>query len=255
MSEQAAVESTSRGASAAARIVVASAAVFFLGTAAAQCTRNPGDFLISEDDDRYYCGSPALDSEVMETLRDIANYLASPPSGEMLGSRWRFRKSIVDTAGCVARNHASYAMGAKYSVHAACTSGQPVDCSGLAAYAYRVSACFVRGFYSAKDDTLRRLEDNADGQARLFRAHGAWMDGTATPSPGDAIFFCCTYQPSPPRDITHVAIYLGRRPDGTMLVAQAVGAGVKIHPLSADLSRKIRGFGNAAALHEALSGK
>jgi hypothetical protein len=239
-----------------ARIVFASIAVFFfVGTAAAQCNRNPGDFLIGEDDDKYYCGSPASGSDVTETLQDIANYLFRPPSAEMLGSRWQFRKSIVDTAGCVARNHASYAMGAKYSVHAACTSRQPIDCSGLAAYAYRVSACFARGFYSANDDVLRRLENHANGQATFFRTHGAWMDATAMPSPGDAVFFCCTYQPSPPRDITHVAIYLGRRPDGTMLVVHAVGAGVKIQSLSADLSRKIRGFGNAAALHEALTQK
>jgi hypothetical protein len=220
----------------------------------AQCDRNPGDFLIGEDERNYYCGSPASSSDMQETLRDIRNYLTKPPPDELLGARWRFRKGVIDTAGCVARNHAAYSFGAKYSVLDECTNGQPIDCSGLAAYAYRVSACFVRGFYSAKDEGLRRLEDNADGQASFFKAHGAWMDRTATPSPGDAVFFCCTYRPVPPRDITHVAIYLGRRNDGTMMVIQAVGAGVKIQALSPELAGKIQGFGNAGALHKDLTG-
>lgn len=219
----------------------------------AQCTRHPGDFLVGEDDENYYCESPASVSDIGQTLRDIERYLASPPPAELLGSRWRFRKAAIDTAGCIAKNHAAYGFGAKYSVLEQCSNGKPIDCSGLAGYAYRLSACFVRGFYAAKGDALRRLDDSADGQARLFKAQGAWLDAKAEPSPGDAVFFCCTYKPNPPRDITHVAIYLGRREDGTMLVIQAVSSGVKIGPISRTLVGKIRGFGDAGELHEKLS--
>ncbi len=155
-------------------------------SAQAQCTRHPGDFLVGEDDDYYYCESPASSADIEETLRDIEKYLTRPPSAELLGARWLFRKSAIDTAGCVARNHAAYQYGAKYSVLNRCANGKPIDCSGLAGYAYRVSACFVRGFYSAKDDVLRQLADSADGQAKLFKTYGAWMDINAVPSPGDA---------------------------------------------------------------------
>ena len=237
-----------------AALVVVCAWTMACGTAAqAQCTRHPGDFLVGEDDENYYCESPGSATDIGQTLQDIDKYLASPPPVELLGSRWRFRKAAIDTAGCIARNHAAYGFGAKYSVLEQCANGKPIDCSGLAAYAYRLSACFVRGFYTAKGDVLRRLEDNADAQARLFKAQGAWLDANATPSPGDAVFFCCTYKPDPPRDITHVAIYLGRRADGTMLVIQAVSSGVKIGPISQTLAGKIRGFGNAGELNEKLS--
>jgi NlpC/P60 family len=237
-------------------VFIATWTIVFPRAAHAQCTRHPGDFLVGEDDERYYCESPASATDIGETLRDIETYLKNPPSPELLGARWRFRKSAIDTAGCVARNHAAYGWGAKYSVLEQCSNGKPIDCSGLAGYAYRLSACFVRGFYSAKDDTLGRLEDTAEGQAKFFKANGAWMDINAVPSPGDAIFFCCTYTPkppAPPRDITHVAIYLGKRADGTMLVIQAVNSGVKIEALSRDFAGKIRGYGNAGELYEKLS--
>ena len=222
-------------------------------TAHAQCTRHPGDFLVGEDDKNYYCESPASAADISETLRDVERYLTTPPPTELLGTRWRFRKSAVDTAGCIARNSADYGYGSRYSVLEKCSSGKPIDCSGLVEYAYRLSACFARGFFSAKDDVLSRLEDTADGQARYFKSHGAWIEPGGQPSPGDAIFFCCTYNPVPPRDITHVAIYLGKRADGTMLVIEAVSSGVKIEPLSGTLARKIRGYGNAGALYEKLS--
>jgi hypothetical protein len=125
--------------------------------AEAQCARHPGDFLVGEDEDNYYCESPASSTDIGEALRDIEKYLTSPPQIELLGARGRFRKSAVDTAGCVARNHAAYGFGAKYSVLAQCSNGNPIDCSGLAGYAYRVSACFVRGFYSAANDVMRPI--------------------------------------------------------------------------------------------------
>src|ERR1700675_3076325 len=192
----------------------------------AACTRHPGDFLVGEDDDYYYCESPASSADIRELTEDLRNYLTRPPPREFLGLRWRFRKNVIDTAGCVGRNHTAYGherpvWDPAYSCRN--PDQRRVDCSNLAQYAERVAACAVHGFFSAKDDVLSILGSPnnayAYGQWLIFKRYEALRKSGETISPGDLVFFGRTY-PDCTRPICHVAVFVGRRKDGKILVIQ-----------------------------------
>lgn len=234
------------------KIAMGCMAVALLGNAArAACDRNPGDYLLWEDAQRYYCATVVSQSDVNELLNGLRALLSAPPSVELIGPRWNFRKAAIDAAGCLARNHTAYQYGAKWGLLDQCTSGKPIDCSGLTEHSFR-SACLLDGFYSVQGDVLSVLRGkDAAGQAKLFSDHGGWIPKDGNPMPGDAVFFCCTNDAkrNAYRGITHAGIFLGRRADGTMIVIQAVSAGVKIGPLKTYLTERLVGFGNAGKLY------
>ena len=243
--------------------LAATAFVVMTGAASATCDRHPGDFLVgtTETETAYidHCESPATASDMRELVQDLDRNLANPPSEELVGSRWQFRKGVIDTAGCVARAGTLYdhrKSGADTwapSYRCANPDRRLSECSNLSQYSDRHAACFIHGFYSAKDDVMKPLgiARDAQGQYGVFEQHGALMAKGGSPFPGDTVFFCCTSNKGTP--ITHAAIYLGRRSDGTMLVIQAVSSGVKIGPLSDKLEKLVVGFGNAGKLYAELA--
>jgi len=226
----------------------------------AVCNQHPGDFLVGEDEYNYYCESSATDDDakkLVSDLQDLINSAVNPPSQEFLGARWQLRKSIIDTAGCVAKNHTYYGQERPvWDIIYSCRNPdrKRIDCSNLVQFSDRVGACGVDAFYKAKTDSLRSLGDAGDavGQSRIFKKNHAWIAPGDTPFPGDTVFFGKTY-PDCKKEICHAAVYLGKRDDGTMLVIQATSSkGVKIGPLSPKMQSLVVGFGNVGELYDSL---
>ncbi|HSE17263.1 MAG TPA: NlpC/P60 family protein [Pyrinomonadaceae bacterium] len=229
-------------------------AVFFLsGLAAevhAQCHED--EVLVGEDAKFWYCGKLVSGDEV---TRATAKLDTMRP--EWFGEAWRYRKAVIDVAGCLARQPGTpYLWGGKYPFPQECTqrSGQGLDCSGLVAYTNQFAACFVNRFYMAAFDTLRELHDrNAANQAQYFKQNKAWVDRNGSPIPGDAIFFKDTYQGC--KGICHVAIFLGDASDGRRLMIHASSKGVVITKMPDQWRSKIVGYGNVSQLYLKVFGK
>jgi len=196
------------------KLIISAGTLFLLETTlTAQC--RPGWLLIGEDDQYWYCSSPARRSDVSEVLEK--------QNPELLGDQWRFRKAVIEAVGSLAEAGLPYKWGGKLRVSAAggvtyiCVaescggeSGLGIDCSGTAAYG-ELSACFIKGFFYAMG-RMRGLESNAAGQAEYFKRQNAFRSRYATPLAGDLIFFRNTARNR--NGITHVAIYLGTTRDG-----------------------------------------
>lgn len=233
------------------RAVLVTIALLFLTTSlrvAAQC--NADELLLGEDADYYYCGkiaSPILVGEAVAKLD-----LLRP---EWFGEEWRYRKAVIDVAGCLSRSpRVPYVWGGKYAVPQDCLqkSGLGLDCSGLIAYSNQFAACFINGFYSAAFNALHGLHDrNAADQAKYFKRYGAWVDRGGTPIPGDAIFLEKTYKGC--RGICHVAIFLGDTKDGRRLIIHASSTkGVVIVDMPDSWREKQVGYGNISRLYMKL---
>ncbi|MCI0620565.1 MAG: C40 family peptidase [Acidobacteria bacterium] len=224
-------------------------------SAAGQC--RPGDVLIGEDDRYYYCSSPASKAQVQEAVQKAKD--------ELLGEEWRFRKAVLDFAGCLAGTPALF--GGKIRFPQECTgrSELAVDCSGYTAHAARFAACFVDGFHRAAYYTFAGLDTDAAGQARYFQEHGSLLSSTATPTPGDFIFFEGTYDKN--RDgvvnrkdgITHVAIFVGTDRDGRTVILHASSGAkpprVLFGDLAPEMKQRIVGYGNASKLYRSIQGR
>lgn len=232
-----------------------SALICLSGTARAQCRDD--DVLVGEDEDYYYCSTIAS-SDDFAAMRSFLDNLLRSPTKELLGDAWRYRKALIDTVGCLARNHEPYKFGIKLTVPEACdkTSVKPVDCSGLVSYGARYAACFVSNVYGAAVRGFAALQTDADGQADLFKQHHAFLSPSAVPSAGDFIFFEGTYDKNhdgrtdAADGITHVAIYLGRGSDGKIVMIHASSRKGKVvfSKLEGQLSKKLVGYGNVSAL-------
>jgi len=234
-------------------LVLVSTAVLFAAApqTGAQC--KPGDVLVGEDANYYYCEVVAKANQVAEVLSEIKNYLLHPPNEELLGDAWRMRKAVIDTAGCVAKAGTEYGFGAKFEISDDCVNpeGKQIDCSGLTGYSDSVAACVVSAVYRASTNTLQGLAGkNAAGQWQYFREHNAL---TNKPNPGDSIFFRDTYK----KGISHVGIYLGTDRSGTIFLihASSTTGGVVVTSLSATLRRKIAGYGNISKLFANLNSR
>jgi hypothetical protein len=231
-------------------------AIFAPGPAQAQC--RPGDVLVGEDDDYWYCAPQASSNDIDAIVKKLIQFV-DEGSPQFLGEEWRLRKTVIDTAGCMARNAVAYSFGARITVPEQCLGRRElgIDCSGLVAYAARYSACAINGFWRASFNTLRALEDSAAGQAELFRKRSAFLPPTAMPTPGDTIFFAGTYDRNEDGTVddkdgvTHVAIFLGRGADGTdlMIHASSSATRVVITPMPTNLAKKVVGYGNVSRLY------
>lgn len=236
-------------------------AVTLVATSAdAQCRE--GDYLVGEDDQYWYCAPPASDDAIETVLKDLDD-LKKTEQSELLGEEWRLRKTVIDTAGCMARNAWQYVYGGRITVPEICMGSRDlgVDCSGMVAYASRYAACAINGFYRVAFNKLRSLEDSAAGQANLFRVQNAFLPPDATPTAGDLIFFGATYDRNGDGKVdqgdgvTHVAIYLGTQKDGTILMIHASAAARKvvITPMPTNLIPKVVGYGNLSRLYVNLN--
>lgn len=207
--------------------------------------------LVGEDQSYWYCASPARPAELESAFQRLEK--AKP---ELTGESWRLRKRIIDVAGCLARNGTVYEYGAKVTVLSACPVEAKVDCSGLYAHAVEVAAGFVADYYctATRNNALRLLQTNAQGQAEEFARYGAFRSVSSgyNPLPGDEIFFSGT---DPARTgITHVAIYLGTASDGSSFIIEASASKRKVViGKMGDLVSKIAGYGDVARLYAAHS--
>lgn len=224
----------------------------------AQC--RPGWVLIGEDENYWYCASPASTTDLSEVTE---TYAKQRP--ELWGTQWRYRKAVIEAAASLARDSMEYRNGGKlrlshdgrvvYICVSSQCAGDPtigIDCSGLLEESTRHAACLVSGFYSTILHTLKGLESDAAGQARFFQQHGAFLSPSDSPNPGDAVFFRDTVRHR--KGITHVEIFLGTRRDGKALIlhASSVANRVLFTTMSDDLLHKIAGYGNVSRLYLAL---
>ncbi|HEV7472904.1 MAG TPA: NlpC/P60 family protein [Pyrinomonadaceae bacterium] len=234
---------------------VSLSAVFCLcalaGEAHGQC--NADEVLVGEDAKFWYCAGVPTGNEVtraaakLDTLRP-----------EWFGEEWRYRKAVIDVAGCLAKQPGTpYLWSGKYSFPRECTDrlGAGLDCSGLIAYSNQFAACFVNRFYKAAFDALQGLHDrNAADQAEYFKKYKAWNGPNDSPVPGDAVFFKDTYKGC--KGICHVAIFLGDASDGRRLIIHASSTkGVVITKMPEQWRSKIVGYGNVSRLYLNISGK
>lgn len=239
-----------------ARLAVGACWASFLVAQPVQAQCKPGDILIGEDAEYWYCSAPERTERVEYHLNRVRD--------QLLGEQWRFRKAVIDAAGALARQGIQYQYGGKLRITSGggvthiCVAEEcarhpdvGVDCSGLAEYAAQYSACFVSGFYRAAGVALRGLVNNATGQATHFRKHAAFMPRSGAPSPGDFIFFENTARDT--KGITHVGIYLGTTRDGDMLIIHASSRARRVifsrlSPAD-DLANKVAGYGDTSLLY------
>lgn len=239
-------------------IIIVASLTFASSVTHAQC--KPGDILIGEDANYYYCASPASKDEIKSIAKKLDKIRREGPK-HLLGEEWRFRKATFDTLGCLARKQSPYVFGAKIVFPAECANSLnwdlPVDCSGAIAYASRFAAFFVSGFYRDEFNTLRGLHTDAAGQALLFKTKKAFIPRWGNPSAGDVIFFEQTYDKDgngvvDKRDgITHVGIYLGTSRDGKKLIIHASSRARKVvfSKISKGFEKKLAGYGNISRLY------
>jgi hypothetical protein len=240
----------------------------------AQC--NPGDYLLDEDDERYYCARGLSTAAFQEILADLENYLLKgPPPAELLGEQWRYRKAVVEAAAAFARkrNHPGmpYGFGGKQIIESGgkatyiCVSRKKgeehqcdddrisIDCSGLVGYADRFASCIISGFYGAACGQLHILDTSAHDQYVAFKRNESFIAPNGVPQPGDTIFF--KKQASDTRiEISHAAIYLGKGGDHRirMLHASWRAGEVVFTKLSETdpLAQRIIGYGNISKLYD-----
>jgi hypothetical protein len=259
-------------------VIILIGLLFLHGQALAQC--RPGDTLIDEDENYYYCASLVSSGDLEELIdklkemvnkmeETIHNMIRNNPDkyNPLLGEEWRFRKRVIDTVGAVIREGKRiYAWGAKITIDAngkitticfnkGCKGkDNAVDCSGLVAHGLSSglsSVCLVRGFYQAACVDIEPLWDkSADGMAKVFKDHNAFTPKDGTPYPGDVIFF------KTKSFINHVGIYLGQTRDGRRLMMHADGYRNKKvlfeKRIPAHLQGKEVGYGNISALYMAV---
>ncbi len=238
----------------------------------AQC--KPGDILLDEDDERYYCATRITSSAIAEIVSDLYNYLVNPPPEELLGQQWRYRKEVVETLGWLARKRGepgmTYGFGGKLIIQSGgrvtymCVSkkkGQAhqcddnritIDCSGAVGFADRFPACFVAGFYEASCGKLGILDTSARLQYAEFRRHGAATPANGKPQPGDSVFFKRTVSGSD-TDISHVGLYLGKGRDNVIRIIHASWNDGEVEftrlPPNDPLTKRIVGYGNISKLY------
>lgn len=234
----------------------------------------PHEVLIGEDDEYYYCIEPTSKRVMKEITKYIDEKLSSGPK-EYLGKEWRYRKSVMDTAGCLARENVPSVFGGKITFPAECVSefglgsgglgGLGMDCSGFLAYTMRMGACFVGGFYKACFGALGKLPyGSANHQYNFFKNNKALRSWWENPAPGDAIFFKATYDKNNDKSIddkdgvTHVAIFLGKDKAGNIHIIHTTIKDnlhkVAITKMSNNLKKKVVGYGNISKLYLKIIG-
>lgn len=234
--------------------------VLWTSSANAQC--KPGDMLVGEDENNWYCQASNTVEELKELATDLYNYLVTEgPSQEMLGDEWRYRKAAIEATKDLANR--GYKFGEKLRFEA---GGKPyeicvadkcksqtntIDCSGYVEYA-ATSACFVRAYSAATcGKGLRVLQDNADNQMRVFKKNDVFLPTDGNPKPGDLMFLEKTYKlknGTYPKGASHVAIYLGKKGGGKIKIMHAGNSKVGFTDLPSNWDNKILGYGNISKL-------
>jgi hypothetical protein len=214
----------------------------------AQC--RPGDFLVGEDEEKYYCETQGSQSEIQDVVQKY--------QPEMLGVQWRLRKAIIDAAGCLRRAGVRYKYGSKMGIPSECSishASEEIDCSGLTQAASQFAACAVNGILRVTSgfDPFGKTPRTAADQARIIQNHGAYRGSRDHPLPGDLIFFERT---NPKKSgITHVAVYLGTNASGDSYIihASSTAGRVVIGKMSAFLSSRIAGYGDLSAYYRSVN--
>jgi hypothetical protein len=233
--------------------------IFSLNTYA-QC--KPGDMLVGEDDNNWYCRPSMTLEELQEMARDLYNYIVTEgPSEELLGDEWRYRKAMIEATKDLAKR--KYALGAKVRLdikgrtHEICVAKEcekqsnVIDCSGYTDYA-GTSACFVKAYSTATCGRLiKGLQNNANSQLQFFKENNVFLTSNGNPKPGDLMFLEKTYMlenGTYPIGASHVAIYLGKRSNGQIRIMHAGKSTVGSINLPSAWYDKILGYGNISKL-------
>lgn len=241
-------------------IIASLSLVVVASLANAQC--NPGDILVGEDENNWYCQTSSTIEELRELATDLYNYLVTAgPSEEMLGDEWRYRKSAIEAARELANR--GYALGAKVrfnvggNIKEICVADEckgqanTIDCSGYAEYAAS-SACFVSAYSAATcGKVIRGIQNNANNQMQLFKKNDVFLPKHGNPKPGDLMFFEKTYKLKDgtfPKGASHVAIYLGEKKDGKIKIMHAGSSKVGFTDIPSNWYDKILGYGNISKL-------
>lgn len=234
--------------------------ILWTSSANAQC--KPGDILVGEDENNWYCQASNTIEELRELATDLYNYLVTEgPSEEMLGDEWRYRKAEIEATRDLANR--GYKLGAKVrfdaggKTHEICVAddckGQlnTIDCSGYVEYSAS-SACFVRAYSAATcGKAIKGIQNNANKQMQLFKENGVFLSKYGNPKPGDLMFLEKTYKLKDgtyPKGASHVAIYLGKKGDGKIKIMHAGSSKVGFTDLPSNWYDKILGYGNISKL-------
>ena len=241
------------------RLIVA-ALFLSCSSAFAQCAAD--EVLVGEDDRYYYCGKQIASAHVRGVLKDMDDLLSDGP-GSMLGKEWQFRKTVIEAAGRLLRDHYPTYYGGKLQIRQpdgkifnVCVgpecggfSGIGVDCSGFLEFAVH-TACIVGGFYEG-GGRLRLPQGAASDQAEVFRRNGAFIPRWGFPNPGDAVFFRDTDGRATGR-ITHVSLYMGKTPQGQKMIMNVSYSPqhrrVVFMAVPGNYEEKIVGYGNVSKL-------
>jgi cell wall-associated NlpC family hydrolase len=235
---------------------------FILWTSSANAQCKPGDILVGEDDNNWYCQTSSTIEELKELATDLYNYLVTGgPSEEMLGDEWRYRKAEIEATRDLANR--GYKLGAKVhfnvegKTYEICVADEckgqlnTIDCSGYVEYAAS-SACFVRAYSTATcGKVIRGIQNNANNQMQLFKNNKVFLPKNGNPKPGDLIFLEKTYKLKDgtyPKGASHVAIYLGKKVDGKIKIMHAGKSKVGFTDLPSNWYDKILGYGNISKL-------
>lgn len=230
--------------------------VLWTSSANAQC--KPGDMLVGEDANNWYCQTFNTIEELKELVTDLSNYLFTEgPSEEMLGDEWRYRKAIIEATKDLANR--GWKSGEKLRLESGgktieiCVADKckhqtnTIDCSGYVEYA-ATSACFVKAYSTATcGKGLSGIRDNADKQMQLFKKNDVFLPKYGNAKPGDLIFFEKTY-PEAASGASHVGIFLYKKGDGKIKIIHAGKSKMGITNLPPDWYDKILGYGNISKL-------
>lgn len=234
--------------------------VLWMSSANAQC--KPGDMLVGEDENNWYCQASNTVEELKELATDLYNYLVTEgPSQEMLGDEWRYRKAAIEATRDLANR--GYKFGEKFRFKAGgvtyeiCVADKcehqtnTIDCSGYVEYA-ATSACFVRAYSTATcGKVIKGIQNNANNQMQLFKKNDVFLPKYGNPKPGDLMFLEKTYKLKDgtyPTGASHVAIFLGKKGDGKIKIMHAGNSKVGFTDLPSDWYDKILGYGNISKL-------
>lgn len=225
----------------------------------AQC--KPGDILVGEDQTNWYCQASQTVQELKELAHDLYQYLVTEgPAQEMLGDEWRYRKATIEAARNLANR--GYQFGAKVRFDELgtpneicmaddCKGKNVIDCSGYVEYAAS-SACFVSAYATTTcGKSIKGFQNSAHKQMQLFIKHGLLQGSDGNPKPGDLMFLEKTYQlknGSYPKGASHVAIYLGKKQNGSIKIMHAGSRKVGFTDLPTAWYDKVLGYGNLSKL-------